>query len=367
LLSALSAIAVSGTEPVEVARGAGQQQPQQPQLAIGSDCVIHLVYGVGHVVRYHQSKDGGATFTGPVELPPVHAMSLGMRRGPRIAVAGRAICVTAIGGAQGEGRDGDLQALHSADGGQSWAGPVRVNDVADAAREGLHGMAAGPRGELCCVWLDLRNNQTEVMACISQDGGATWGKNVLVYKSPDGSVCECCHPSVTFDRQGRIYVLWRNSLGGNRDMYVASSADGGKTFGNATKLGVGTWPLDACPMDGGAIAAGAEGRGAAVWRRGNDVYLSSLGQMRERRLGVGEQPWIALTNRGPVVVWLKARSESAYLLMPDSASPVEIATQAADPVIAVEPRERGTVIVAWEAHKRESVSIVCQAIRATND
>src|SRR5690606_3684534 len=131
----------------------------------------------------------------------------------------------------GLGKDGDVLACRSADGGKTWQGPIRVNDAPNAAREGLHGMTSGSDGLLCCVWLDLRHAKTEVMSSTSRDRGATWSNNVLVYRSPDGSVCECCHPSVAIGRDQRVHVLWRNSLGGNRDMYVATSGDGGQTFG----------------------------------------------------------------------------------------------------------------------------------------
>lgn len=323
---------------------------------------IHVVFGVGDVVRYRRSDDGGKSFSEPIELPAIHAMSLGMRRGPRIAATDSALCVTAIGGKHGKGRDGDLLALRSTDGGKSWTGPAVVNDAPDAAREGLHAMAAGPKGELCCVWLDLRNRQTEVMASVSSDGGKTWRRNVVVYKSPDGSVCECCHPSVAFDVQGGIYVLWRNSLAGARDMYVASSSDKGQTFGKATKLGSGSWPLDACPMDGGGIAAMAPGKIATAWRREKTVFLSLNGEPNERPLGAGEQPWIAATADGSFVVWLKKRGDAAYLLAPGSRVPVELAKHANDPAIASGPEGRGPVVAVWETHAGKNYAVQFQLL-----
>ena len=226
-------------------------------------------------------------------------------------------------------------------------------------------MAAGPKGALCCVWLDLRNRTTEVMASISTNGGSTWGRNVLVYRSPDGSVCECCHPSVAFDVQGGIHVLWRNSLGGARDMYVASSSDGGKTFGKAARLGSGSWPLDACPMDGGGIAAIRPGKIATAWRREKTVFLSLNGEPNERPLGVGEQPWIAATADGPFVVWLKKRGDAAYLLAPDSSVPIELAAHANDPVIASGPHGRGPVVAVWETHDAKNHAIQFQLITNT--
>jgi hypothetical protein len=362
LIGLLIPAAVVAGQPVELARGVAPNHPQQPQIAVDAAGEVHVVFGVGDVVRYCRSTDGAQTFAGPVELPAVHAMSLGMRRGPRIAVTDAALCVTAIGGKQGKGRDGDVLALRSSDGGKTWTGPVLVNDVADSAREGLHAMASDGKGALCCVWLDLRNRKTEVMASTSADGGGTWNKNVLVYQSPDGSVCECCHPSVTFDAQGRIFVLWRNSLDGARDMYVASSSDGGKTFGKAAKLGSGSWPLEACPMDGGAIAATAPGKVATAWRREKSVYLLLAGESEERLLGSGEQPWIAATARGTYVVWLKKRGEAAHLLVPGSKAPSELATNAADPVIVTGPGGRGPVVAAWESRAGKNYSIQCQVI-----
>lgn len=347
--------------PTEVARGVAPRHPQQPQVAVDAKGAIHVVFGVGDTVRYIRSDDGGQTFARAVDLPSVHAMSLGMRRGPRIAATESSICVTAIGGKQGKGRDGDVLAMRSVDGGQTWTEAVRVNDAADSAREGLHAMVAGPDGTMCCAWLDLRNRKSEVMASFSADGGRTWSENVLVYRSPDGNVCECCHPSVALGSQGKVHVLFRNSLAGMRDMYVASSSDRGKTFGSATKLGRGSWPLDACPMDGGAIAVAEGGRLSTVWRREKAVFLAA-GSANENNLGAGEQPWIAMTSDGPYTVWLKKRGESLLLNVPGSDSPLELSSHAKDPVLAAGPQGRGPVVAAWESRDAAEYTVQVQIV-----
>ena len=146
-------------------------------------------------------------------------------------------------------------------------------------------------------------------------------------------------------------------------MYVASSADGGQTFGKAAKLGSGSWPLNACPMDGGAIAVTASGKIATAWRREKAVFLLLDGQREEQRLGIGEQPWIAATADGPVVIWLKKRGDSAFLLSPGSSSPVELAEHANDPVIASGPNGRGPVVAVWETHEGKSYMIQCQVVK----
>lgn len=357
-LAALTLWSTARAEPIELARGSRTARPQQPQIAIDEAGTIHVVYGIGDQVRYRQSQDSGKTFLPPTDLPLVHAMSLGMRRGPRVAACGSSICVTAIGGKQGKGRDGDVLAMRSVDRGQSWSKPVTVNDSPDSAREGLHAMAAGPNGQMCCVWLDLRNRKTEVMAATSADGGATWSENVLVYRSPYGSVCECCHPSVAIDGRGQIRVQWRNSLSGARDMYFATSLDGGKNFGKAAKLGNGTWPLKMCPMDGGAIATSGD-RVVTAWRRDKTIYLIATGDRMERSLGPGEQPWVALAKAGPFAVWVTKRGETAYLLSPTGRMPKKLADHATDPVIAAGPDGVGPIATVWESQDGDMPTIQC--------
>jgi hypothetical protein len=217
-------------------------------------------------------------------------------------------------------------------------------------------MAAGPQGRLYCVWLDLRNKRTEIMGASSTDGGKTWSENRLVYRSPDGSVCECCHPSVAFAPDGTLFVMWRNSLGGYRDMYLARSKDGGRTFESAVRLGTGTWQLDACPMDGGAIAVDEAGAVHTVWRREKTVYATNGKPKPESRLGDGEQPWLTLTSTGPAIVWLNRRAGDLFVKLPKATAPEKIASAARDPVIA---GLKDGVVVAWEAdeHGRPAIKI----------
>ena len=341
---------VHSDDTIEIASGVAPDHPQQPQLAIDPSGTVHAVYGANNRIFYSRLPQGDKSFQSPVALPTTGVISLGMRRGPRIAVAGKSICVSIIGGQQGKGRDGDLLAFHSTDGGQDWSGPVPVNDIAASAREGLHAMAAGPNEQLCCVWLDLRSKKTEIFAAVSVDGGATWGQNRLVYRSPDGSVCECCHPSVAFDARGTLHVMWRNSLADARDMYLVNSSDGGKTFGEATKLGTGTWPLKACPMDGGFLAISPQGKVTTTWRRDNQIFLARP-EESEQQLGIGRQPWIAATSSGSHILWVSQRNGKLLYLAPRQKAPVELSNTANDPVIVA--GADGSVTAAWEERRDE--------------
>jgi hypothetical protein len=249
------------------------------------------------------------------------------------------------------GQGGELLSWQSADQGRTWTGPAKINDVPKAAREGLHALAAGPKGDLFCVWLDLRNESPEVFGSASTDGGKTWSQNQLVYRSPAGNVCECCHPSVTFDAEGNVYVMWRNWLGGNRDMYVSVSKDHGQSFSAAQQLGTGHWRLDHCPMDGGAISVRKPGDVCTAWRREKTLFATLPGHREEIRLGEGEQPWIATGKQGPWIAWVSRENGDLLLRRPKHSTTETLAHHADDPVIASPLSGNGPVVLAWETRQ----------------
>ncbi len=347
----------NAVEPVRIADGQGALAPKQPQACIGSDGSVHLVYGVGDKVHYSFSKDSGQSF-GPQQVAfQVPNMSLGMRRGPRIAVTKNGIVVTAVGGLKGKGQDGDVLAWRSTDGGASWAGPTKVNDVVDSAREGLHAMTSGSDGTVWCVWLDLRAKKTELYASQSTDGGVTWSANTLVYRSPEMSICQCCHPSIAMDGS-KIHVLFRNSLEGNRDMYIVNSDDGGKTFQPAKRLGLTHWSLNACPMDGGMLALGPNGKVATVWRRAGQLFFTTDNQF-ESPLGTGEQPWVATPAQGPVAVWTEGRVGKLRLRSLAQPNSQVLDEQARDPIIVT---NGDTTVACWESISDSNASVVALRI-----
>jgi BNR repeat-like domain len=351
ILSTLSFAA----EPFTVLAGRDAEAPKQPQACVDAKGVVHVTFGGGEQVYYcsiepDQSIQPSVAFRIP-------NMSLGMRRGPRIAHSGKSIVITAIGGPQGKGRDGDVLAYRSFDNGKNWLGPAQVNGVAASAREGLHAMTACEDGTLWCVWLDLREQGTQLFGAKSSDGGATWSKNQLVYRSPDGSVCECCHPSILAD-QDSVHVLFRNSLRGNRDMYVVSSLDRGTTFGAAVPLGQDNWRLNACPMDGGMLAIDNVKQLSTVWRRAGDVFLFSPQVGRETRLGTGEQPWIASDGEVAFTVWTTQREGALLLTRSDRSSQEKLSDVATFPIVVASQLPKPTVVVLWETRSDQTYSIL---------
>ena len=338
------AMAVESETPVRII---SNRDAKQPQIAVDESGRIFIAFGQGNSISIAISTDGGKSFE-VNSVGSAGALSLGMRRGPRVAVTPEAVVITAIGGKNGKGQDGDVLAWRSTDKGKTWAGPTRVNRVESSAREGLHAMVSGPNGILFCTWLDLRNKRTEIYGSLSKDAGTTWEADTLIYRSPDRSVCECCHPSAAFSPDGSLKVMWRNQLKGVRDMYFASSTDGGKTFGEAEKLGQGTWQLRACPMDGGAIAVGPEGQVETIWMRSGSMFSAKPGKPEEP-LGRGVQGWAAFGAGGLYRVWLESRPGKLLALSPESLGTITLAQGVTDPVIASNPKGNGPVVVAWES------------------
>jgi hypothetical protein len=322
----------------------------QPQLAAAGSRV-GVVFGQGQTILYSESRDAGRTFSAPVTLPSQEGLALGAHRGPRVALTASAVVVTAI---LGHGReDGDLLAWRSSDGGRTWSAPVRLNGVRAAAREGLHGMAAaGDR--VAVAWLDVREPGTRIYAAVSGDGGATWSGDRLVYQSPSGTVCQCCHPSVAVSAKGEITIMFRNSVEGARDLYVTVSRDGGRTFEPAAKLGNGTWKLEACPMDGGGVGIDPRGAVVTAWRRETELFVARPGQPEER-LGTGRDPVIAVGADG---TWSVAWRGDDGLMIRDAkhAEPRSLSETGQSPALLALPD--GSLLAAWERGKRVFVAPV---------
>lgn len=306
--------------------------------------MVAMVFGSGDSVWFARSTDNGKSFSEPVKVGALPKMALGRHRGPRVAISGKAILVSAIE------VQNDLYCWRSTDGGRTWSKPVVVNDRPTSAREGLHAMAADADGHVAMIWLDDRTppNGKKLYGAFSHDAGATWSKNVLLYQSPSGSICECCHPSLVAMGLGEFAAMWRNSLDGSRDLYVMRIRNG-QPASETVKQGTGTWKLNACPMDGGGLAL-HNGEVWSAWRREHDVYLAQPSKP-EIKLGPGENVALAANNKGAYVIWSNAQGIQA--VVPGAAVPQQLAPAGGFPSVVALPD--GSVLAAWE--ENDSITV----------
>jgi hypothetical protein len=95
---------------------------------------------------------------------------------------------------------------------------------------------------------------------------AMWkGADAPVETAVASNVCFCCKTAVV-SHGGDVFVAWRHLFpGGVRDIAVARSADGGRTFQEPVRVSEDNWKIDACPDDGPAMTVDAEGVLRVTW------------------------------------------------------------------------------------------------------
>lgn len=338
--------------PVEIVprslRGA-----QQPQAVAAADGSILVTLGQETNVFFVRSADGGKHFAEPIPVGSLPKLALGRRRGPRIAATSGRILISAI-----SHETGNLVAWSSRDNGRSWSTPTRINSADKSAREGLHAMATGPDGAVYLAWLDLRNSRTELWMAASPDQGGTWSENRQVYKSPSGSICECCHPSLMVDSKGLVWAMWRNSIDGARDMFASFSRDGGRTFSEARKLGTTSWKLQACPMDGGQLVEGPAGACLSIWRREKSVVMAD-GPLETVLSKRGKQP--AGASVGGVSYW--AWEQGPELMLKIGTNDPVVLDSNGSFITIVAGKSSSPPFAAWEAIRDGGRTIVGEELR----
>lgn len=268
---------------------------QMPNMSGSESGDIHLVFGEGDSILYSFSSDKGKTFSSPELVSVVKKLAASHMRGPQIAVTTDGVAVTACN------NSGNIFSFVKEKSG-TWSAAVRVNDVDTIAKENLMALTADGNN-VFAVWLDLRNKHNQIFGSRSTDGGRSWSKNTLIYASPDTTVCECCKPSVAM-KGNNISVMFRNWLDGNRDMYLIQSSDDGVSFGQAQKIGTGSWALNGCPMDGGGLALDKSGNAQIVFQRKASIYACEPGK-DEKEIGKGRHCTLESVNGKNVYAWVE--------------------------------------------------------------
>ncbi|MFB9842839.1 hypothetical protein [Mucilaginibacter ginsenosidivorans] len=298
----LSVILCAGAIKLPVAKTIGMGY--QPQISTDVKGVIRVVFGRNDNIFCATSTDKGASFSTSVLVGHVAQMHLGMARGPQLASSARYSVVTAMD------KKGDIHYFVLDHQKGKWQDMGFVNDTRSSAPEGLMNIACDSQDNFYATWLDIRlNKRNNIYFSAMVAGKGSWLKNKLIYRSPDGHVCECCRPSIAV-KGSNIAVMFRNWLDGSRDLYLVTSDNKGLAFGNAAKLGKGTWQLNACPMDGGGLTFNADNTINTTWQRQGMVYYCKPGTT-EKEVGKGRDCSI-ISDNGQTIVALTTGDEIKY-------------------------------------------------------
>ncbi len=306
---------------------------EQPQLAVDAEGVIRLVYGQETKIFYSVSIDNGVSFSTPVAVGEINEIHLGMTRGPQLASSRDYSVVTAI---DKKGNVHSFQLDHKSN---QWNKLKNVNDVEGSASEGLMSLTADEINGFYAVWLDVREDKSNKIAFATLTRNGSWSKNRIIYKSPDKTVCECCKPSVAV-KSKNVSLMFRNWINGSRDLYVISSMNGGVKFGNATKLGNGTWKLRGCPMDGGGILIDKKNMVHTLWQREGVIYYDRPGQA-ESRIAAGRDCNL-FGNETPFMTW---QEDGQIFGQPLNGNKINIGEGTAINIVALNNQ---MMLAAWE-------------------
>jgi hypothetical protein len=268
----------------------------QPQISTDSKGIVRVVFGRKDEIYCATSTDNGITFSKPVLVARVPDMHLGMSRGPQLASSANCSVITAMD------KSGNIHWYKLGHTSADWKSMGIINDLPGSAPEGLMNIAADNKDNFYAVWLDIRTGKSNQIYFSSLNSKTNhWSKNLLAYRSPDGHVCECCQPHIAVRGTG-VAIMFRNWIKGSRDLYIMKSANNGVSFAAPQKLGMDTWKLNGCPMDGGGVIISNTNLINTTWQRQGMIYYCQPGQ-REVYIGKGRNSSITLQADDPILTF----------------------------------------------------------------
>ena len=275
----------------------------------------------------------------------------------------------------------DLRLSRSLDGGKTWDGHLRVNDDVPISHS-FEGAAVTPEGTVVLAWIETRDNRAATLVTRVTERGTHVGEALRL---DTGETCVCCRVDVTAGPGENVAVLWRKVFPENvRDMVLATSRDGGRSFGPPALVHADGWKITACPHRGGSIATDARGRLYAIWYteategRPDILFATSQDGKRfsvPRRLhtataSIPDQARLAVDRSGRgVVVWEDSTAVRRRVIMRTTLdggrtlSPPQTLTQAVKafaPDVVAAP---GGFLVVWHEEQFPSIKTVIQSVK----
>lgn len=209
---------------------------------------------------------------------------------PSVAVgANGAVYVVWTMRVEGARHGTDLFMSVSNDRAQTFASEVKINDDKVPGPHGMHSLAVANDGRVYVGWLDERNiakpepsakgeghhmeSNRDLFIAHSTDGGRTFSANRKVASE----ACPCCKTALAVSADGTLYAGWRQVLPGSfRHIAVVSSTDGGASFSSPVIVSDDRWMLQGCPVSGPSLSVDKAGALKVVWFAAGEANAPGL-------------------------------------------------------------------------------------------
>jgi hypothetical protein len=218
----------------------------QPQAVVDAKGTLHLIYFKGEAgagdLFYVRRQAGKERFSDPIRVnsQPGSAVAVGTIRGGQIALGkGGRIHVAWNGSGQVKAARGSpmlyARLKDSGAGFEEQRNLMQGTSVLDGGGT----VAADDSGNVYVAWHALKTggvrgeDHRQVWVARSADDGKTFSRETVAWAEATGA-CACCSLRAFADRKGSVYLLYRSANAGvNRDIYLLTSKDKGKSFRGA--------------------------------------------------------------------------------------------------------------------------------------
>ena len=277
----------------------------------------------------------------------------------------------------------DLRLSRSLDGGRTFEAPLRVNEDRPISHS-FDGLAVAVDGTVLVTWIDGHEGRPDPATWLARvvDGGT----RVESIRKVGDDTCVCCRVDAAVGPADTVALTWRRVFPGDiRDMVMAVSRDGGRTFGDPTLVSADRWKINACPHRGGAVGWDGHGRIYMSWyTEGTDIRpdLRFAVSTDGRRFGparrlhtsatsIPDNARMAVDPAGrAVVVWEESTAVRRRILLRytldagRTLSPIHVlsrAIKAYAPDVAF--ASDGSFLVAWHEEQFPALKTVVQPVR----
>ncbi|MGH8026391.1 MAG: sialidase family protein [Pseudoxanthomonas sp.] len=172
----------------------------------------------------------------------------------------------------------DVVLSRSADGGDTWSPPLKINDDGTATEHGFVSLWPQSRDSLGIAWLDGRNMASGGHGGHEEHGGGAMtlrtanvdaGLSKSAESELDPRTCDCCQTEAAMTARGPLLV-YRDRDGSEIRDIVATRFDNG-AWTLPRKVHDDRWKMPACPVNGPAVAANGTQAWAAWYTAAGDL------------------------------------------------------------------------------------------------